>query len=61
MNLDNIPQFSKEKVKDVNMKLVCLGNTRILIDYAQNPPQTLTTMYAEWPKLLLIDPTIVSL
>ena len=33
------------------MKLVALGNTWILIDYVQNPPRILTTMYAEWSKL----------
>ena len=31
-NLQNIPWYNKEKPKDVNMKLVGLGNTRILID-----------------------------
>ena len=33
-------------MKDVNMWLVGLGNTRILTDYAQNSPQKLTTLHA---------------
>ena len=41
-NGQNITQFNKEKPKDVNMSSVGLGNTRILTDYGQIPPWTLT-------------------
>jgi hypothetical protein len=41
-NLQNIHQSNKEKLKDVNMQLVDLGNTRILTDYAQKSSRTLT-------------------
>ena len=36
-----IPQFNKEKLKDVNMQPVGLANTRISTDYVQKPPQSL--------------------
>ena len=50
-NLWNIPQFSKEEPKDVNMWLVGLGNTRMSTDYAQKSPQTLfaTLKIVLWP------------
>jgi hypothetical protein len=42
-NLQNIPQFNKEKPKDVNMysNWLTIGNIRISTEYAQNPPRTL--------------------
>ena len=40
-NLENIPQISEEKLKDVNEWPVGLGNTAISTDYAQKSPQTL--------------------
>jgi hypothetical protein len=39
--LENISQLNREILKDHNMYLVELGNTRILTDYAQKSPGTL--------------------
>ena len=36
INLEDIPQISKENLKDVNMWPVGLGNTRISTGYAHN-------------------------
>jgi hypothetical protein len=33
-NLENMPQFYKEKPKDVKMQLVSFDNTRVLTCYA---------------------------
>ena len=43
-----MPQINKEKPKDCNMEVVGLGNTRILTDYAQNPPRTVLFHVMLW-------------
>ena len=41
--LENLPQIDKDKLKDVNMQPVRHGYMRILTDYAQKSPHTLSS------------------
>ena len=38
---EHIPQINKEKLKDVNMDAIEIGNTRISTNYVQKSPRSL--------------------
>jgi hypothetical protein len=52
-NLLNIPQIDKDKPKDVNMKLVGLGNTRILTCPKISPDTVVHSSCLPWATELL--------